>query len=390
MQPLASEIQSFDQNGFLGPIRLYGPEEARGMLKEIRARNSDRTRALYPNSNVNYDRHFDMPELSRLIAHPEVITRLRMILGDDVLCWRTEWFPKFPGSEGTEWHAVRDYSYASGLPQITPTEEAGDSFYDLTVWTTFTEASKETGCLKFIPGSHRRNLFDEHKEVKTGRTVGYNALDAGTAFFGYRFAEFKIDPDWNPDAEETAAMEMQAGECVIFTARCVHGSFPNTTERRTRFAIAARYVPTHVRVYPDQTSFMAHGAQHDLTDYGAVLVAGHDAYDQSRIRRMNNLGEWFDHADRPPDASELTLADIRWQLARIWRAILHLPSLAYDDDLFDLGAHSLLVAKAKAELEALFGRPIPEEGFFRHSTIGALAAFLHETFASAPVSVAAA
>jgi non-haem Fe2+, alpha-ketoglutarate-dependent halogenase len=385
MHDLASEMRSFDEKGFLGPVRLYAPEDAREMLKEIRARNSDRSRALYPDSNVNYDRHFDMPELSQLIGHPEVVKRLQGILGESVLCWRTEWFPKFPGTSGTEWHAVRDYSYASGIPQLAPVEDAEDAFFDLTVWTAFTEAHTETGCLRFIPGSHKRALFDEHKPAATGRTMGYSPLDAGTAFFGYRFAEFKIDPNWNPDDEETVAMEMEPGECVFFTARCVHGSFPNTTQRRTRFAIAARYVPTHVRVYPDQASFMAHGAVHALDDYGVVLVSGRDDYGHNRIRRLNNLGQPFPNLEGPPSAADFQTTDIQQQVTRVWTALLDLPSLRRDEDFFDLGAHSMLVAKAKGQLEAIFGREIPEAGFFRHTTCRSLAEFLQRSFAAEAV-----
>ena len=88
-------------------------------------------------------------------------------------------------------------------------------------------------------------------------------------------------------------MEMRPGQAVIFTASCVHGSFPNTSERETRMALAGRYVPTHVRVYPNQTSFSAHGDSFDLTNYKAVLVAGEDKYAHNNITRLNAHGKPF-------------------------------------------------------------------------------------------------
>jgi non-haem Fe2+, alpha-ketoglutarate-dependent halogenase len=367
-------VKSFERDGFIGPIRLYQPEEARSILKEVRARAQDLGHALYPDSPVNYDRHFDIPELSRHVTHPEAVRHLRALLGPDVLCWRTEWFPKFPGSEGTEWHAVRDYSYASGVPQIVPTDETQDSCFDLTVWTTFTESTRENGCMKFIPGSHKRELFDERKEARTGRSVGYNALDAGTAFFGYRFAEFKIDPSWDPDSEEVVSLEMDAGECVIFTARCVHGSWPNTSQRKTRFAIASRYVPTHVRIYADQERFMAHGSVHDLARYGAVLVSGEDRFAHNRRRRLNNHGDWFARLDAKVEICELAIDELEQEIERIWRKILKLDEFSRDEDFFDLGGYSALVVHVKSELEATLGRELPIEIFFRHSTVRELAA----------------
>jgi non-haem Fe2+, alpha-ketoglutarate-dependent halogenase len=381
MAEQSNDKELFDQQGFLGPFRLYQPSEAKAILKEIRAKNEDMSHNLYGNNPVNYDRHFDIPELTKHVAHPEIIKRLRLILGDDVLCWRTEWFPKFPGTPGTEWHAVRDYSYASGVPQIEPTEETQDSFFDLTVWTTFTEATKENGCMKFIPGSHKRALFDEHKDVKTGRGLGYNAMAGETEFFGYKFAEFKIDPSWDPDAEDVVAMEMEPGEAVIFTARCVHGSYPNSTERKTRFAIATRYVPTHVRVYAEQETFMAHGTKHNLADYGAVLVSGQDVYGHNRIRHISNRGEWFPRPEGLVSLAELSELDIRKQIERVWRQVLKLETIDPQDDFFDdLGGHSMLVHEAKAQLEQTFHREISTEALFRQSTLDSLTKYLHSSF----------
>jgi non-heme Fe2+,alpha-ketoglutarate-dependent halogenase len=381
-----NDKEAFDRQGFIGPFKIYEPDEAKAIGKEFRAKNSDVSHSLYGKNPVNYDRHFDIPELTRHICHPEIVKRLRLVLGNDVLCWRTEWFPKFPGSTGTEWHAVRDYSYASGVAQIEPTEEnlGDDAFFDLTAWTTFTEATKETGCMKFIPGSHKRVLFDEHKDVKTGRNLGYNAMDTETQFFGYQFAEFKVDPNWDPDAEEAVALEMQPGECVIFTARCVHGSYPNTTERKTRFAIATRYVPTHVRVYADQQTFMAHGYEHDLAGYGVVLVSGQDTHGHNRVRHLNNRGEWFPKPDGLASPAELGEFDIRTQIDRVWRKELKLDTIAPQDDFFeDLGGHSLLIHEIKPQLEQALRREISTEALFRHSTVDSLTQYLRESSAEA-------
>ncbi|MFD4369969.1 chlorinating enzyme [Rhodococcus sp. NPDC058521] len=289
---IKDEIEQFTRDGFLGPIKLYEPEEAEELIRQIRIRNFDGSKALYQNS-VNYDRHFDIPELSRHINHPTIVKYLAAILGPDILSWRTEWFPKFPGAKATEWHQVRDYSYANGTPQLEPTESDWNAFIDITVWTTFTPATKDTACMRFVKGSHRHRIFDEHQPTSAGRSDDYDVAHAETGFFGYDFSDFKIDSDWEPAPEDVVELEMNPGEAVIFTASCVHGSLPNNTERETRFAIAGRYVPTHVRVYPNQDSFTAHGASFDLADYGSVLVSGENQYTHNRIRSENNHGEPF-------------------------------------------------------------------------------------------------
>lgn len=285
------ELALFEKNGFLGPIKLYEPDEARAMLSRIRIDNLDRSHALFDN-DVNYDRHFDIPDLTQHIGHPTTIEKLRKLLGKDFLCWRTEFFPKFPGAEGTEWHQVSNYQYATGTPMLRPTESR-DAPIDLTVWTAFTEATTANGCMKLLPGSHKKVYYDESKEIRAGRGSKYDSIRADSQFFGYDFQEFKVDPEWAPDEDEAVAMEMQPGECIIFSARCVHGSYPNTTKRSTRFAITARYVPTHVKVYSDMQKFFAHGGEFDLNHYGCVQVSGADRYKHNRIRRTNNRGVAF-------------------------------------------------------------------------------------------------
>jgi len=193
---IKENIEEFAVNGFTRPIKLYEPADAAALIREIRVRNHVASNALYANS-VNYDRHFDIPELARHIAHPTIIKYLSAILGPDILAWRTEWFPKFPGAKATEWHQVRDYSYANGNPQLLPTQSDWNAYTDITVWTTFTPATKETACMRFVRGSQHEAIFDEHKKTDAGR-ADYDVAYSDTGFFGYDFADFKIDPDWEP------------------------------------------------------------------------------------------------------------------------------------------------------------------------------------------------
>lgn len=289
---IKDDIAKFERDGFIGPIKLYEPEEANMISRTLRRDNHIRKSILYDN-NMNYDRHFDIPDLSRHIVHPTILKYLKGILGPDILCWRSEWFAKFPGMKGTEWHQVRDYSYTDGNPLIVPTETAWNAFIDLTVWTAFTPAKRETACMRFLPGSHYKFYYDEKKKGTTGRAGHYNHMESGTGFFGYDFSEFKVDPAWDPESANPVDVEMQPGECVIFTASCAHASYPNTTENETRLAISGRYVPTHVRVYPDLTSYKAHGETFDLNNYATVLVGGEDKYGHNKTRTTNNLGKPF-------------------------------------------------------------------------------------------------
>jgi non-haem Fe2+, alpha-ketoglutarate-dependent halogenase len=282
----------FEKNGFIGPIKLYEPEKANEMLHQIRLDNQIRSAAIFDN-DVNYDRHFDIPVLAKHIMHRRIAQIVSHLLAEDLFCWRTEFFPKFPNSAGTEWHQVVDYSYATGQAMLEPGTALRRSTLDMTVWTSFTPSTKETACMKFLPGSHRHRYYDERKNISAGRHEDYRSVEAGTAFYGYEFQDFKINPEWMPDESKAVAMEMNAGECVMFSASCVHASYPNVSKRQTRFAISARYVPTDIKVYPGWRGFKAHGGIFDLSRYGCVLVHGEDRYGFNRVRQTDEYGQPF-------------------------------------------------------------------------------------------------
>lgn len=286
-----TEKNKFLENGVIGPFKLYEQEEAKEILRLIRKDNLNRDKMVFKNS-VNYDRHLDIPELAKHICNPNITSKLNSIVGEDVLCWRTEFFPKFPGDSGTAWHQVANYQYANGSPMLEATKGDDESIMDLTVWTAFTDTTIETACMRFIPGTHKGKYYDESKMVERKNRYGDDVLEE-TDFYGYEFEEFKINPDWIPEEQKHISMEMKAGECVIFTARCVHASHPNISKSKTRFAISARYVPTHVKVYPDMDQFYAHGAAFDLKDYGCVVVSGKDSYKHNRIKDRDQHGTCF-------------------------------------------------------------------------------------------------
>lgn len=285
--------ETFARDGVIGPFKLYEPEEAKEILKTVRIASLDGSSAIHQN-DVGWDRHFDIPVLSRHIAQSRVVDRVRALLGDDVLCWRTEFFPKFPGAPGTDWHQVATFQYVTGVPILQPTIDGEDENVDVTVWTTFTEASIENGCMKFIPGSHKKKYYDESRPISIGRGEEYKSIDQQN-FYGYDFEEFKVDPSWDPDAENVRSMEMNAGEFIMFSSKCVHGSHPNNSKRSTRFAISSRYVPTQVKVYPEHSKFFGHGGFFDLdaSNYGCVVVSGEDRFGHNRLRDRNNHGDGF-------------------------------------------------------------------------------------------------
>ena len=63
-------------------------------------------------------------------------------------------------------------------------------------------------------------------------------------------------------------------------------------------------------------------------------------------------------------------------LAEIWRGVLGVEQVGIHDNFFDLGGHSLLLAKVHSQVRTALGREVAMIDLFRYSTISALAKYL--------------
>ncbi|WP_434739730.1 chlorinating enzyme [Micromonospora sp. SH-82] len=298
------ELADFHRNGFFGPFDVYEVDEMKSRWRRERLRLMDRSNAAYRddkalsgNTNIsNYDRHLDNAFLADHVCHPRVVDRVTSVLGPNVQCWRSEFFPKYPGDEGTDWHQADTFANASGKPQILWPGDARDFGGTITVWTAFTEANEETGCLQFIPGTHRTMFYDETKRMHYD-PAGINSREkegVRRGFFGYDYRELQIDPDWKPDESQAVSMVMRPGQAIMFWSTLMHASLPHagrTDEMRLGFA--GRYVPTSVDVYPDTDVIEEYGGAVSLDRWGSVLVAGENDNPHNRMTTETTVGHPF-------------------------------------------------------------------------------------------------
>lgn len=280
-----AELRRFWRDGFIGPFTLYEPDHMLELWGKLRMDLLDRRNAPFPNSRLNYDRHLDVKELNDIISHPKIVHRLQSILGRDLLCWRSEWFPKYPGDGGTEWHQAKTFVEFEEHARLEPTKSPS-TLWGLTVWTAFTESTRANGCMKMLPGTHNAWFFDETRSVRFDPAGEHNrdGSDKDSGFFGYNWDKLKLDPNWTPDESEAVYLEMKPGQFFLFSSQCLHGADPNNT-KSMRCGWSARYVQTHVKVYPGYDTINALGETLSLERYSTVLVGGKDIYGHNKVRR---------------------------------------------------------------------------------------------------------
>jgi len=78
---------------------------------------------------------------------------------------------------------------------------------------------------------------------------------------------------------------------------------------------------------------------------------------------------------------------IQQLIAKFWQEALLVERVGLDDNFFDLGGHSLLVARVRFTLREKLGRDVPLVDFFTYPTVRALAQRLEESAEAKPVDV---
>ena len=214
------DVALFERQGFLGPICALNSEEVedlRARLDAIGEQIEHHRELLYEVEEAWLERpdevvlHFlgawRVDELFHDLAfHPGLTVPLAQLLGVERLrFWHDQVFWKPPLHPGVvPWH--QDWSY---WQRTTPENH-------ITIHISLDDADEESGCLHFIPGSHR-----------------WGALPA--ASFGGDIDQLcaHLDEDQRA-AFQPVATPLKAGQASIHHSSTVHGSFANRSNRPRR------------------------------------------------------------------------------------------------------------------------------------------------------------
>src|SRR5262245_1387865 len=120
---LEADQKTFAEQGYIRPFTLWEPEEMTAWWKQQRKALLDpanNARKVFDNpantgrkvfhNPTPIGRHLYIARPSQLITEPATVRRMQALIGPDILCWRTEFFPKNPGDTGTGWHQVETYA----------------------------------------------------------------------------------------------------------------------------------------------------------------------------------------------------------------------------------------------------------------------------------------
>lgn len=227
------EVRTYRDDGLLFPKRVLSREAAAAYRSEWEAYEAASGGPV--SGAFRYKSHLLFPFVDRIMREPAILDIVEDVLGPDIMAWNTHLYPKEPGDgRFISWH--QDSAHW-GL----------DNNRIVTVWVALSAATPENGCMRMLPGSHRRGTV-EHDDTWNPD----NILTRGQT----------ITKGIDEDAAVWVALE--PGECSLHHVEMMHSSPPNSSGER-RVALAVRYITPSAR----QT-------RHSIDT--ASLVRGEDAY----------------------------------------------------------------------------------------------------------------
>jgi len=188
-----SQLAAWERDGFVAVSGLYPPEEMlrwKQVLKDYLKNDAPNQ----SNSGVRvWNSHAFPPTLLNAMCDHRVTPILQQLIGADVEFLSA----KAVFKDGTidfpsPWH--QDWFYWEGPAKMS-------------IWIALDDASVANGCLKFIPGSHKRVFPRKHFPGEG---------------FGFRIEDKELA------GLPVATLEVKRGDAVFFHDLAAHSSHPNT------------------------------------------------------------------------------------------------------------------------------------------------------------------
>ena len=245
-----TQLEHYHHHGYVTPdYRL--PSE---VLEDIRAAHQ-RLVSRYPEYSDYCSAllAFDTWYLT-VARRPEILDMVGQVLGDDFALWNCSFFAK-PARVGsrTPWH--QDGEYWPIRPLAT-----------CTVWIAVDASTKDNGCLRVIPGSHRAQRLAQHRENNAQGLSLNLELEA---------SEF--------DVSQAHDIVLEAGQISLHDVYLFHGSEPNLSDHPRR-GMTLRYMPTSSVYCHDQpTRFRREGVL-QMSERTIYLMRGIDRSGKNNFR----------------------------------------------------------------------------------------------------------
>ena len=262
MKLTQEQLAFFDTFGYLMIPQLFSQDETNKIIEVFEwsiqnragGKNHDgstRTMFLGP-----IERH---PDMCRLLDHPAILGLIGGILGEDF---------NYCSGDGNYYSGDTGWHPDGGWGQLFATKTA---FY-------LDPLTRDTGALRFIPGSHRPDHFVRKEKIDVNNSM---------ELFGVPPSEFP----------GSIAVETNPGDVVIFNHDLYHASFGGGNRRRMFTMNCTRHAtnPEDLKRVHEYVRIHAPGGYKYKTGAGMYHAAMIDTADEKRKAHLYQPIEIHDH-----------------------------------------------------------------------------------------------
>lgn len=216
----STQKAQYARDGFLFPVQALRPDEAasyRANLETFESEIGGRITSNAVDGKYRFRLHTLLPWAHELATLPVVLDAIEALTGPDILIYMTTFFIKEAQTEAiTGWH--QDATYFGLRP-----------YEHVSAWIALSPATLESGCMRFVPGSHKGGQLDHraHADVKILNTGGQQLIGV-------------------LDREAAVAAPLAPGEFSLHHTLTVHHSPANHSDDR-RIGFAVSYIPARCR-----------------------------------------------------------------------------------------------------------------------------------------------
>ncbi len=234
--------ETYAQDGFVFPINAVSEAEAKKIRADLEAAETEVAKDPKKLGLVRSYPDRLIPSFDRLIRNQNLIKAVKRILGPDLLVWSGGLFIKEAKTAHiVTWH--QDLTYW-GL----------DDVQEVTAWVALSPSNLESGCMRFVPGSHKNNLMP-HEDTFSEN----NLLSRGQ--------EISVEVD---DSDGVDVI-LETGQASLHHGHLIHSSGPNGTLDR-RIGAAIRYIKPSMKQRNGARSLVALVSGQDI--FGNFRIAG--------------------------------------------------------------------------------------------------------------------
>ena len=223
------QIKQYHRDGYLYPLPALDTSELTAALTDLEAvenRPVPAELSLLVSGCLRKNAMYLFPFISKIARNNRVLDQVESILGQNILLYAADFFIKEPQTpHQVTWH--QDLTYW-GL---------GETDDQITAWIALTEANTASGCMRFVPGSHKQQIVGHHDSYASD-----NLLSRGQ--------EISVDVN----ESDAVHAPLQPGEMSLHHGRLFHASGPNNSCHR-RVGLAIRYITPSVKQLVGERDF---------------------------------------------------------------------------------------------------------------------------------------